>query len=103
MCLALGPRRSWSDLRALAVAATAAGWDALRCIDAPRPAAECWTLAGALAEVTEVEIQVVVDQGRGRHPAVVAKEAATADRLHRGRLLLGLRPTATRSWSTPWR
>ena len=85
--------RPWSDILDLARRAEAAGWDALRVGDRPWPAGECWSTAGALAScLGRLQLQAVVDDARGRHPAVIAKLASTVDGLSGGRLLLGLAP-----------
>ncbi|HEX3542298.1 MAG TPA: LLM class flavin-dependent oxidoreductase [Acidimicrobiales bacterium] len=87
--------RPWAEILDLGRRAEAAGWDAVRVGDLPWPALECWSTAGALAgRVGRLQLQAVVDDARGRHPAVVAKLASTVDRLSGGRLLLGLAPGA---------
>lgn len=92
--LGLDCRRPWTKLRDLAAQAEAAGWDGVRVGDQPG-GAECWAVVGALgATIARVRLEVVVDDGRGRHPAVVAKLASTVDRVSGGRLLLGLAPGA---------
>jgi alkanesulfonate monooxygenase SsuD/methylene tetrahydromethanopterin reductase-like flavin-dependent oxidoreductase (luciferase family) len=103
-------RRPVDELLALAALAEAAGWDAVRVSDqtgadhpmgSRPPAHECWAVIAALAAtVARVRLQVVVEDARGRHPAVVAKLASTADQLSRGRLLLGL-TTSTGSRPEP--
>jgi alkanesulfonate monooxygenase SsuD/methylene tetrahydromethanopterin reductase-like flavin-dependent oxidoreductase (luciferase family) len=94
--LCLDPRRPWPDLRKLARQAEAAGWDAVRIGDADGPGGlDCLTVFGALAaSVDRIRFEAVVAAGRGRHPAVVAKLAATVDQLSAGRLLLGMAPAA---------
>ncbi len=52
---------------------------------------ECWALLPALAAVTErVRIGTLVSPTSVHHPALLAKRAATIDRLSRGRMVLGL-------------
>ncbi len=57
--------------------------------DAPR--LEAWTTLGALAASTSrIRLGVLVSGNTYRHPAIVAKMAATVDRISAGRCLLGL-------------
>lgn len=90
--------RPWPDLVERACQAEAAGWDALRFGDPVQEGArspECWAVVGALAgEVPRMRLEAVVRDQTGRHPAVVAKLASTADQLSGGRLLLGFGPPA---------
>ena len=52
---------------------------------------ECWALLPALAAVTErVRIGTLVSPTSVHHPALLAKRAATIDRLSGGRMVLGL-------------
>jgi len=52
---------------------------------------ECWALLPALAAVTErVRIGTLVSPTSVHHPALLAKRAATLDRLSGGRMVLGL-------------
>jgi probable F420-dependent oxidoreductase len=52
---------------------------------------ECWALLPALAAVTErVRIGTLVAPTSVHHPALLAKRAATIDRLSGGRMVLGL-------------
>ena len=52
---------------------------------------ECWALLPALAAVTErVRIGTLVSPTSVHHPALLAKRAATIDRLSHGRMVLGL-------------
>ncbi|MDQ1427464.1 MAG: hypothetical protein QOK39_940 [Acidimicrobiaceae bacterium] len=94
--LCLDSRRPWPDLLKLARHAEAAGCDAVRVGDADGPGGrDCLTVLGALAgAVARIRLEAVVAAGRGRHPAVVAKFAATVDQLSLGRLLLGMAPAA---------
>lgn len=88
----LDTRRPWTDLLALVGGAEAAGWDAVRVGDDPG-GAECWSVLGALAgSIPRLRLEAAVSDNRGRHPAVLAKLAATVDQLSGGRLLLGLSP-----------
>ena len=52
---------------------------------------ECWGLLPALAAVTErIRIGSLVSPTSVHHPALLAKRAATIDRLSGGRMVLGL-------------
>jgi alkanesulfonate monooxygenase SsuD/methylene tetrahydromethanopterin reductase-like flavin-dependent oxidoreductase (luciferase family) len=55
------------------------------------PALEAWTLLAALAAQTErLRVGVIVTSNRLRPPAVLAKMAATVDRISNGRLVFGI-------------
>jgi F420-dependent oxidoreductase-like protein len=55
------------------------------------PIHECWTaLAGLAAAVPRVRIGSIVSGNTYRHPAVLAKQAATVDHIAGGRVVLGL-------------
>ena len=55
------------------------------------PVHECWTLlAGLAAQVPRVRLGAMVAGNTYRHPAVLAKQAATVDHISGGRLVLGL-------------
>ena len=55
------------------------------------PCLEAWTASAGLAMATErIRIGVFVSGVTHRHPAVLAKQAATVDRISGGRLILGL-------------
>jgi len=59
--------------------------------DSSVPLLECWTLLAALARDTEtIRLGPHVTSSTYRHPGVVAKMAATIDRLSDGRLVLGI-------------
>ena len=80
--------QSWPETLAMARWAEAAGVDALRVDDGD--GIDLWALLPALAAaLPRVALEAVIDPARGRHPAVVAKWAATVDRLSVGRLVLG--------------
>lgn len=55
------------------------------------PVLECWSVMAALAaSTTRARIGSLVSGNRYRHPAVVAKAAATIDHISNGRFVLGL-------------
>src|SRR6185295_5605088 len=55
------------------------------------PYFEAWTLLAALAARTErIRLGVLVSSNTFRHPALLAKEAATVDHISNGRLDVGL-------------
>jgi alkanesulfonate monooxygenase SsuD/methylene tetrahydromethanopterin reductase-like flavin-dependent oxidoreductase (luciferase family) len=89
----------WTDMRAAAVAAEAAGFDGLWTWDHLRDpdddhgpgVPEAWTVLTALAEVTKrVMLGPLVLNVANRHPGVLANMAATLQDVSSGRLLLGL-------------
>jgi len=95
LTLWLDPGSPWTRLVDLAGQAEAAGWDAVRIGDGAGGGrdGECWALMGALAAaVPRLRLDAVLRDDRGRHPAVVTKQACTVDQLSGGRLLLGLTP-----------
>ena len=92
---------SWSDLLSLTTHAEKTGWDGIWVADhfmpnAPAPADlgptnEAWaTIAALAASVPRVRIGTLVTGNTYRHPAVLAKAAATVDNISGGRLVLGL-------------
>ena len=104
--------KNWDDIAALGRAAEKAGWDGLWVADhfMPPPGGygfedagkpdlsreleplhECWSLlAGLAASVPRVRLGAMVTGNTYRHPAVLAKQAATVDHISGGRLVLGL-------------
>jgi alkanesulfonate monooxygenase SsuD/methylene tetrahydromethanopterin reductase-like flavin-dependent oxidoreductase (luciferase family) len=87
----------WPELRAMAIAAEASGFDSiwlgdhLLYDDPPRGPHEVWTLLAALAAVTSrVELGPLVACTAFHPPGVLAKMAATIDEISQGRLILGL-------------
>jgi len=69
-------------------------WDCDHMVQPSRPDGpyhEGWTLLAGLAAVTEkVRIGVLVSSNTFRHPAILAKEAATVDHISNGRLEVGV-------------
>jgi FMNH2-dependent dimethyl sulfone monooxygenase len=89
---------TWAYQRDLVRWAETAGWDCtlvaeLNLNDIKGPEADCleaWTTASALAAVTDrIEIMTAV-RPNFRLPAIVAKEAATIDRISNGRFTLNI-------------
>jgi F420-dependent oxidoreductase-like protein len=92
-------RQSWPDVLALARHVERTGWDGIwfadhfmpNTPDAGDPCHEVWTtIAGLAACVPRLRIGPLVAGNTYRHPAVVAKMAATIDHMSGGRLVLGL-------------
>jgi alkanesulfonate monooxygenase SsuD/methylene tetrahydromethanopterin reductase-like flavin-dependent oxidoreductase (luciferase family) len=85
----------WRDS---AVRLEAAGYDGIRCWDhfvrrvAPaKPVLECWTTITTVAALTErVKIGPFVANVMNRHPALLARMAATLQEASGGRLVLGM-------------
>ena len=105
----LNSSNDWDQIVATGRAAEASGWDGLWLPDhfmppeggygeeppgvEPEllPVHECWTLlAGLGAALPRVRLGAMVTGNTYRHPAVLAKQAATVDHISGGRLVLGL-------------
>jgi probable F420-dependent oxidoreductase len=94
--------RAPGDLLAEVRAAEGAGWHGAWLADHYMPNTgdttpargdvyECWTLLPALAAVTgRIRLGTLVSPTSVHHPALLAKRAATIDRLSGGRMVLGL-------------
>jgi probable F420-dependent oxidoreductase len=94
--------RAPADLLEEVRAAEASGWHGVWLADHYMPNTgdtapargdvyECWTLLPAMAAVTErIRIGTLVSPTSVHHPALLAKRAATIDRLSGGRMVLGL-------------
>lgn len=90
----------WDEVLDLAAHAEAGGWDGVWLADhfmpnddnaLDRPMGECFTLLAALAAaVPRVRLGSMVAGNTYRHPAVVAKMAASIDQVSGGRFVLGL-------------
>jgi len=90
---------TWDDVLQLWRHTEATGWDAACVTDHFMPntkervgnVLECWATLAALAPVVpRMRIGTIVVGNTYRHPAVVAKMAATVDVISGGRLILGL-------------
>ncbi|GIW08204.1 MAG: LLM class F420-dependent oxidoreductase [Dehalococcoidia bacterium] len=90
---------TWDDIRTVAIAAERVGIDSVWYLDhffLARPGGrlgvrECWTVLAAIAGITErVRIGSLVLCQSFRHPALLAKAAATLQEVSGGRLVLGL-------------
>lgn len=95
-----GPLASWQEILAMSRAAEHVGLDSVWVpdhlimggqTDEPPATHEAWTMMSALAAATDrISIGSLVICARFRPPAVVAKMAATFDRIAPGRLILGV-------------
>ena len=98
------PHQSWESVLEMARHAEATGWDGFWFADHFMPNAdddqgrpdtgatlECWAvMAGLATAVPRLRLGTLVCGNTYRHPAVLAKQAATVDVLSGGRLVLGL-------------
>jgi alkanesulfonate monooxygenase SsuD/methylene tetrahydromethanopterin reductase-like flavin-dependent oxidoreductase (luciferase family) len=89
---------TWDDWVALADACETHGVEALfrsdhyvSGVDEGRPALDAWTtIAGLAARTTKLQLGTLVSPVTFRHPAVLARAAATADAISGGRVTLGI-------------
>jgi len=93
------PSQPYSDVLALAQHVEQTGWDGLwyadhfmpNAEDTSAPWPEAWTTLSALAaSVPRLKMGTLVSGNTYRHPAVLAKMAATLDHISQGRAVLGL-------------
>lgn len=93
------PAQDFETVKDLCLHAEATGWDGIWYADHFMPNAdntrvdwpECWTTLAALAvTIPRLRIGSLVAGNTYRHPAVLAKMAATVDHLSGGRMVLGL-------------
>ncbi len=92
------PGTSFSELLEIWIAAESCGfesawiYDHLTALGDPtQPTLEAWTLLSALAARSErIRIGVLVTDNALRHPAMLAREAVTVDRISGGRLDFGI-------------
>jgi F420-dependent oxidoreductase-like protein len=94
-----GTQQPWSDILEVARHAELTGWDRVYVADhfmsnedeAAGPMLECWAVVTALAAaVPRVGIGTLVCGNTYRHPAILANQAAAADVISGGRIILGL-------------
>ncbi|MGE0136891.1 MAG: TIGR03560 family F420-dependent LLM class oxidoreductase [Ilumatobacteraceae bacterium] len=92
-------KQTWADVLDVTVHAERTGWDGVWVSDhfmgveptVDVPVLECWTVVTALAAaVPRLRLGTLVLGNGYRHPAVVAKMAATLDHVSAGRFVLGL-------------
>jgi F420-dependent oxidoreductase-like protein len=93
------PSQPWNDVLKLAEHVERTGWDGIwyadhfmpNAADTSAPWPEAWiTLAALGAQVPRLRIGTLVAGNTYRHPAVLAKMAATLDHITGGRVVLGL-------------
>ncbi len=93
-----GTNQAWDDILDVARHAELGGWDRVYVADhfmsmdeSVAPMLECWGVVTALAAaVPRVGIGTLVCGNTYRHPAVLVNQAATADIVSGGRIILGL-------------
>ena len=95
----VGGSQSWADILTSAKRAEDTGWDGVwfadhfmpNTEDVSGPTHEVWSVLAGLAAVTNrVRLGPLVCGNTYRHPAVLAKQAVTADHISNGRIVLGM-------------
>jgi alkanesulfonate monooxygenase SsuD/methylene tetrahydromethanopterin reductase-like flavin-dependent oxidoreductase (luciferase family) len=89
---------TWEDWVALADACEEHGVESLfrsdhyiSGFDESRPVLDAWaTIAGLAARTTKLQLGTLVSPGTFRHPSLLARNAATADEISGGRIVLGM-------------
>jgi alkanesulfonate monooxygenase SsuD/methylene tetrahydromethanopterin reductase-like flavin-dependent oxidoreductase (luciferase family) len=89
---------TWDDWVALADACEEHGVESLfrsdhyiSGFDESRPVLDAWaTIAGLAARTTKLELGTLVSPGTFRHPSLLARNAATADEISGGRVIVGM-------------
>ena len=93
------PSQDFVTVRHLAEQVESTGWDGVwladhfmpNAEDTSTPWPEAWTtLAGLAAVVPRIRLGTLVTGSTYRHPAILAKMAATVDHISQGRVVLGL-------------
>ena len=93
------PSQSFETMKALAVHVENTGWDGIWLADhfmpnnddTSAPIPEAWTTLAALSSlIPRLRMGTLVTGNTYRHPAVLAKMAATVDHISNGRVVLGL-------------
>ncbi|MBD3646213.1 MAG: TIGR03560 family F420-dependent LLM class oxidoreductase, partial [Pseudomonadales bacterium] len=93
------PTQSFEEMKALGEHVEKTGWDGMwladhfmpNAEDTSAPWPECWTTLSALsAVIPRIRMGTLVTGNTYRHPAILAKMAATADHISDGRIVLGL-------------
>ena len=93
------PSQDFVTVRHLAEQVESTGWDGVwladhfmpNAEDTSTPWPEAWTtLAGLAAVVPRIRLGTLVTGNTYRHPAILAKMAATVDHISQGRVVLGL-------------
>ena len=94
--------RPWAEIKTLASAIEADGWDGLWYADHYMPNTEdglpasgdvheCYAMLAALAATTSrIRLGSLVTPTTMNHPALIANRAATIDRISNGRFVLGM-------------
>lgn len=94
-----GPTQSFAELASLGRHVEQTGWDGIwyadhfmpNAKDTSQPTPEAWTTLSALAAtVPRIRLGTLVSGNTYRHPAILAKMAATVDHISGGRVVLGL-------------